>query len=239
MRSCCDFTTYRGSPVNFLAKIDAGSGALDTTFRQSTGVVRRPTFGPIEDLEAVSHFEAMVQSALGHTSVTTFQGGQMKHLLFAVLALSITACANLEPKTISSSELPLQKQLIFKAGVDETFAATKQVFADKGWKLLYEGAEPPKREYAYFSNRGPFDGSYDRLAWGKSTAGPQPPRKYLEAKTPTSAFSFGAELFVALFEGPDGGSAVAITASTSQMNEKDKLESYIGEFTTLLTQKVK
>jgi hypothetical protein len=33
-----DFTTYRGSPAERLAKVDPGSGNLDTTFTQSTGM---------------------------------------------------------------------------------------------------------------------------------------------------------------------------------------------------------
>jgi uncharacterized lipoprotein YmbA len=164
----------------------------------------------------------------------------MRHLLAGILVMSLAACAQLEPKTLTSLELPVQGQLIFKASVDQTFEATKQVFTEEGWKLLYEGSELPKKEYAYFSNRDPDGGkSYDRAAWGKTIGGSMPPKKYLEAKTATSAFSFGAELFVTLFEAPNQGCVVAITASSGQALEKDKLETYINSFTTRLNQKVK
>jgi hypothetical protein len=164
----------------------------------------------------------------------------MKKLLIGALALvSLTAGADLKPRTVTSGELPEQGELIFTASVDDTFAAIKQVAAGRTWKLLYEGDEPPKKEHAYFSNSAPLSGkSYDRIAWDKSAQGPMPPKKYLQAKTPTSAFSFGAELFVTVFEAPNGGSVVAITASTSQVREKDKLEGYIEAFTADLNLKV-
>jgi len=63
-----------------------------------------------------------------------------------------------------------------------------------------------------------------------------PPKHFITGKTPTSAFSFGAELFITVFEAPDSGSVVSIAASTSQVIEKDKLELYINEYTDLLNQ---
>jgi hypothetical protein len=64
------------------------------------------------------------------------------------------------------------------------------------------------------------------------------PKHFITGKTPTSAFSFGAELFITVFESPNSGSVVSISASTSQVLEKDKLELYINQYTDLLNQKI-
>ena len=164
----------------------------------------------------------------------------MKSLWVGALALlSLAAHADLKPRSVTSFDLPVQGELIFTASVDDASAAIKEVVAERKWKVLYEGDELPKKNYAPFSNTAPFDGkNYDRIAWDKSTQGPMPPKKYLQAKTPTSAFSFGAELFVTVFEAPNGGSVVAITASTSQIKEKNKLETYIDEFAKSLNQRI-
>ncbi len=66
-----------------------------------------------------------------------------------------------------------------------------------------------------------------------------PPKWYVQAKTPTRALTFGAELFITVFEAPDHGSVVVVTASTSQLREKDKLEAYIGDFTAALNSKIR
>jgi hypothetical protein len=163
----------------------------------------------------------------------------MKKLLLLLLAFGLSACAALQPKTVTSSDLDVQGRLIFKANVDSTFEATKQAFAAKGWKLLYEGTEVPRRGFSYFSNSDPISGkSYDRIAWDKTLNSTLPPRKYLQAKTPTSAFSFGAELFVTLFESPENGSVVQVSSSSSQVLEKKKLEAYIDELAALLNEKL-
>lgn len=162
----------------------------------------------------------------------------MKHLLTLLAVLALPACANLQPKTVTSSDRDVQSTLVFKASTDETGKAIKEVLSEKRWKLLYEGEQPPKNEYSYFSNRSPLsDESYDRIAWDKSLNSTMPPRKYLQAKTPTNAFSFGAELFITLFESPEKGTVVSITASTSQIIEKDKLDGYIDEFAAQLNKK--
>jgi hypothetical protein len=161
----------------------------------------------------------------------------MKRVATLLLAILISACANLEPKTVSSSDLGTQGKLIFKDDVAQTIDATKKAFSENGWKILYEGSEPPQKDYAYFSNRDPFsDKSYDRIAWDQALSSTMPPKHFITGKTPTSAFSFGAELFITIFEAPDSGSVVSIAASTSQVVEKDKLELYINEYADLLNQ---
>ena len=128
--------------------------------------------------------------------------------MFLCLALmgSLSAEAQaFKPRTVSSGDLPVQGELIFVASPDETFSAVKAVVEGLDWKLLYEGNEPPTKEYAYFSNSAAFSGkSYDRIAWDRSSEGEMPPKWYLQAKTKTTAMSFGAELFVTVFEHQPG-----------------------------------
>lgn len=156
------------------------------------------------------------------------------------LVASLSVSAQLKPRTVSSSDLPVEGELIFMASADDTFAAVKQVIEERRWKLLYEGSELPDKERAYFSNIAAFSGkSYDRIAWDRSTEGPMPPRWYVQAKTPTRALTFGAELFITVFEAPNQGSVVVITASTSQVREKDKLEGYIGELAAALNAQIR
>jgi hypothetical protein len=163
----------------------------------------------------------------------------MKEIAVLLMTMLISSYANLEPRTVSSNNFDTQGKLIFKAAVTQTVVATKKAFSEKGWKILYEGSEPPKKDYAYFSNREPFSGkSYDRIAWDKSLSSTMAPKHFITGKTPTSAFSFGAELFITVFESPNSGSVVSISASTSQVLEKDKLELYINQYTDLLNQKI-
>ncbi len=158
-------------------------------------------------------------------------------ILFALISLS--ACNALQPEAMSSSDLPVAGDLIFKAKVDDTIAASKAVLEDKKWKLLYEGAENPTKNYSYFSNTAPFNSKdYDRMTWDMALNSEIAPKQYIQAKTPTNLISFGAELFITIFESPDEGSIVAIAASSSQLAEKKKLGTYIGEFSTLLNEKI-
>jgi hypothetical protein len=163
-------------------------------------------------------------------------------LLFLCLAFMASLGAEAQafkPRTVSSSDLPVQGELIFVASPDETLAAVKAVLEALDWKLLYDGNELPTKEYAYFSNSAAFSGkSYDRIAWDRSSEGEMPPKWYVQAKTKTTAMSFGAELFVTVFEAPNQGSVVVITASSSQLREKNRLETYIDGFAKELNGKI-
>ena len=161
----------------------------------------------------------------------------MRIFLIAIMALALAGCNKLEPRSISSYDMEVQGTLIFKANVSQTVEATKAAFKQKGWKVLYEGDEMPKKNYSYFSNRAPFNNTnYDRIAWDQSLSSTIAPKHFLTGKTPTSAFSFGTELFFVFFETPNSGSAITITAATSQVFEKDKVESYINEFSAIVNE---
>lgn len=163
----------------------------------------------------------------------------MKKFILLVLFFTFVSCAGLAPKTIGSSDLEAQGQLIFKSPVKETVRATKSVVGDMHWRLLYEGEQLPKRGYSYFSNRDPLTGrSYDRAAWDAALSSQMVAKYYIQAKTPTSAFSYGSELFFVIFESPNGGSVVSLSASSGQVNEKNKLESYINNYASSINQKI-
>lgn len=160
--------------------------------------------------------------------------------IMAILSmLLLPACSYLTPRFVSSTDLDVQGELIFKSAVPETAVAAKEAFISQGWKVLYEGCKYPPQEYSYFSNRAPLTNkSYDRIAWDKSLSAAMDPKYFITGKTPTSGFSFGAELFITIFDSPESGSIVSITASTSQVAEKKKLEQYINEYASKLNESI-
>lgn len=160
----------------------------------------------------------------------------------ALLLLAMPkANAGLGPRTISTQEFDPGTSLVFQVDADKVAAAFKDAVADRKWKMLYEGSEPPKKGHSYFSNASGNPFSFrtgDKAAWEKAKAEGLEPKAYLQAKTPTSAFSFGAELFVVVYQAKDSGSFVSIAASTSQIKEKKKLESYISDIAKSLNEKL-
>ncbi|MEH6421049.1 hypothetical protein [Pseudomonas sp. CGJS7] len=159
--------------------------------------------------------------------------------LVGLVAVASWAQAGLGAKTISTQEFDPGGSLVFQAKPEDVAAAAKAFVEEKKWKVLYEGAELPKKNHGMFANTSGFSGrSTDKEAWAKANEAGLKPKAFLQAKTPTSAFSFGAELFVVVYESGEGGSIVAIAGSTSQMTEKKKLEGYIGEIVTALNEKL-
>lgn len=163
----------------------------------------------------------------------------MKEWILAFAVLGLGGCAALEPKTVSSVEAGDVTHMEFRAGPEDAAEAVRAAIADKKWKLLYSGADLPKENHGFFSNHRMSGASADGAAWQKADQVAMKPAVYLQAKTPTSAFSFGAELFIVVYDrGEGGGTAVSIAASTSQMLEKKKLGTYISELRTSLDQRL-
>ncbi|MBL4602620.1 MAG: hypothetical protein JKY84_07745 [Emcibacteraceae bacterium] len=163
----------------------------------------------------------------------------MKTLFTIVMATLLTACNALQPDAMSSSDLPIAGDLIFTASVDETIEASKAVLKDKKWKILYDGEDKPTKNYSFFSNAAPFNNiDYDRVTWDMTLNSTIAPKHYIQAKTPTNLISFGAELFITIFESPKNGSIVSIAASSSQLAEKKKLGAYLEEFSNLMNEKI-
>lgn len=162
----------------------------------------------------------------------------MKKWILAFAVLGLGGCAALEPKTVSSAEVGDVTHLEFRAEPNDAAEAVKAAIAEKKWKLLYSGAEMPEKNHGYFSNQRVSGASDDPAAWQKADQVAMKPTAYLQAKTPTSAFSFGAELFIVVYAKGEGGTAVSIAASTSQIIEKKKLGTYISELSTSLDQRL-
>lgn len=166
----------------------------------------------------------------------------MKKLVTAISIYLLSACTGLEPTSTSSSELDLQKNLQFTDSSTELIAATKSSFSDNKWKVLYEGETLPDRNYSTFSNMNynvfaPSDNNYDQVAIDKALSSDQAPSYYLQAKTPTSAFSYGAEIFVVIYDAKNNGSVASIAASSGQGLEKKKLPGYISQLAEQLNTK--
>ena len=162
----------------------------------------------------------------------------MKRWMLVLAMTGLTGCAALEPRTVSSSEAGDVSHLEFRAAPDDAAQAVRAAIADKKWKLLYSGSELPNDNHGHFSNAHVSGASADPAAWQKADQVAMKPTAYLQAKTPTSAFSFGAELFVVVYARDDGGTAISIAASTSQMLEKKKLGGYISELGASLEQRL-
>ena len=162
----------------------------------------------------------------------------MKKWILIVAVLTVSGCETLKPRTVSSAEAGEASRLEFQSGPDSAAAAAKAAIAEQKWKLLYSGTERPKDDHGFQSNNHFSGETDDQLAWSKSDQAGLKPTAYLQAKTPTSAFSWGAELFVVVYATDTGGSTIAISASTSQALENDKLGSYIRQLGSAIDQRL-
>lgn len=154
----------------------------------------------------------------------------MKRFLVFMLMMLVasSAVAKLGPEVVSTHEFDPGSSLVFQAEPEAVVAAIKAVIAERKWKVLYEGAELPQKNHGMFSNMHAFSGrSGDRAAWERAASVGLSPSFHLQAKTQTSAFSFGTELFVVVYASPENGTLVSIAASTSQVVEKKKMRDYI------------
>jgi hypothetical protein len=73
----------------------------------------------------------------------------------------------------------------------------------------------------------------DQQAWSRVLKDARSPDYFMKAKTPTSAFSYGAMVYIALRKDEDNVS-VLVGSASNQVNEKEKLASYIDAFSKTL-----
>lgn len=166
-----------------------------------------------------------------------------------LIIITLPACAIIEkletavsPKMITSTGLNLQGKLIFiDAYVSQIVNATEEAFNEKKWKVLYEGSELPKEDYSLFSNARintlffiPVASGHDSRSWNTLLMNDMKPVHFITGKTPTSPLSWGAELFIVIFESSESDLVVAVSVASGQMLEKDKLETYLNEYIELL-----
>lgn len=165
-------------------------------------------------------------------------------IVHAILVISVafllSGCGYLEPKIVSSKDYAIQNKLAFKTDIKKVIIATENAFKKQGWEILYQGIEKPKKSYAFFSNRGGIMATkdFDKIAWDKSLNSKFEPKYFITGKTPTSAFSFGTELFIVLYSADHSTTVTQITASSGQLLEKDKLEGYINIYADLLNSEI-
>ncbi len=168
----------------------------------------------------------------------------MKKFILIGLSLITSCCSSLNPIAISSNELNLQSSLKFKSGTERLVSATKEAFSESKWLILYEGNKLPTENYSTPANvtHNPFSApnsvNYAQIAFDKALSPNEAPKYYMQAKTPTSGFSYGAEIFVVIYSTKKNESMVSISASTGQALEKKKLEDYITNLTFMLNTKV-
>lgn len=160
----------------------------------------------------------------------------MKKWILIVAVLSLSGCETLKPRTVSSAEAGAVSRLEFQASPETAAAAVKAAIAEQQWKLLYSGAQKPKENHGFQSNNHFSGETDDLLAWGKAEQADLKPVAYLQAKTPISAFSWGAELFIVVHATGTGGSAITLSASTSQALEKEKLGDYMSQLGNAIDQ---
>jgi len=164
----------------------------------------------------------------------------MKNLLAcSAIVVLLSSCANLDPISVSSYDMNMKSELSFSKKPDQMLTMTKEVISELNWKIIYEGETLPTKNYSGPSNQSAFhSGDYDAIAWDKTMSPGAMPYMYIEAKTPTSLSSFGAAIFIIVFKPNNGLTSVAITGSTSQIIEKEKLESYIKSFSEKMNSKI-
>ena len=163
----------------------------------------------------------------------------MKKLpLFIAPIILVVACTSLDPVSVSSNDLNMQSELRSNKSPDQLTTSVKQVIAELNWKILYEGSMLPKGSLSGASNTSPLhSGDFDAVAWNKTLKSGAEPYKFVEVITPVTFFSYGAAIFIVVFKAQNGETSVAITGSTSQVNEKKKMEIYIKEFSDRLNLK--
>lgn len=160
----------------------------------------------------------------------------MNKIIFVIVLSMLLGCqASFNPKTVSSNDDSFVKPLLFKSSLEKTISNSKSIFSKMNWKLLYEGKNLPDRSYGNWNNRNVLIGifhshDHDRIVWDDLLSPDSVPVYYMQVKTPTTLTSYGAQIFLALYETKNNDIVLAISASSNQVRERNKLKSYIETF---------
>jgi hypothetical protein len=159
----------------------------------------------------------------------------MRIIFTLLLATLLTACSGLNPKSVTSTLMNIDKKLIFN---DSPEVITSKILAftkAKEWTLLYKGKSIPTRYLSGPSNENPMHSmNFDKLAWNKINKKDGSYYVRIQLRTETSFTSYGAIIFIAIEDEKKGTTTLQIAASTSQIAEKDLLEKYISEIADVL-----
>ncbi len=161
-------------------------------------------------------------------------------LVFTILLLQ--ACTVVQPKAVSLSESGFDS-LVFREDLERVVSSIEKIISENGWKLIYKGSQLPEHDGSVSSNaRTTLNVNYyantinmsslDSKAWNMISGKYNSPVSYIQIKTPTTDFSFGAEIFVVVFDLPDNKIAVEVSSASSQALEIKKLESYLSDFSS-------
>ncbi|BCE03683.1 hypothetical protein [Marinicellulosiphila megalodicopiae] len=155
----------------------------------------------------------------------------IKVLLVLILMQS---CAMPQSRTISTKDINIEK-ISYSAEYEEVLESIYEIAKSKKWKVLHSGDALPDEEKSWDSNatyeiskKGTTTISQDYLAWNKIINLYDNPKQYIQLKTKTTAFSYGAEIFIAIYEPKNNTILVEVAAGSSQAVEKKKLDGYIS-----------
>jgi hypothetical protein len=159
----------------------------------------------------------------------------MKIIFTLLLVAFLSACSGLNPKSVTSTSMNIDKKLIFKDSPETMTSKIIEISKARGWKVLYKGQTIPSKYLSGPSNENPLHSqNFDKLAWNNINKKDSSYYARIQVRTETSFSSYGAIIFIAIEDEKQGSTMIQIAASTSQISEKDLLEKYISEITSAL-----
>ncbi|BFM14751.1 hypothetical protein R50073_09340 [Maricurvus nonylphenolicus] len=164
----------------------------------------------------------------------------MKPIITIFLTIILGGCGSLAPRAVSTHDMGINDDLVFPVDTMTLAKSIIDIAKVEEWKLLYKGKQMPIEYLSGPSNVNPLGTrfeNYDSFAWDKALNVDKTPDYYLQYKTQTTLTSTGAALFIVVFNEGDNVSRIAMTGSTSQIAEKEKLEIYINKLVSMLKAK--
>lgn len=159
----------------------------------------------------------------------------MKIIFTLLLVTFLTACSGLNPKSVTSTLIDIDKKLTFNDSPENITSKILAFTKAKGWRVLYKGKAIPARYLSGPSNENPMTSTnFDKLAWNKIDKKDGSYYARIQLRTETSFTSYGAIIFIAIEDEKKGTTTLQIAASTSQISEKDLLEKYITDIADAL-----
>jgi hypothetical protein len=159
----------------------------------------------------------------------------MKVIFTILLVTLLSACSGLNPKSVTSTLMNIDKKLIFNDSPEIITSKILDFSKAKEWEVLYKGKSIPTKYLSGPSNENPlYSMNFDKLAWNKINKEDGSYYIRVQLRTETSFTSYGAIIFIAIEDESKGTTTLQIAASTSQVAEKDLLEKYISEIADAL-----
>ena len=160
----------------------------------------------------------------------------MKLIKILVILLLVQSCSSLMPqtRTITMHDINIEA-LAFTASSSEIIESLKTITKSKKWKILHNDDELPTKDKSMYSNstfemdsKSTTHISLDHIAWNRILNSHSNSTTYIQILTKKSLSSYGAEIFIVIYEPEAGKVILEIAAGTTQISEKKKLDSYIS-----------